>query len=131
MNAKVTADEDTDEANTQTLVSGALLQQKMMEQGGREARLADEPLGPERPTGVDFLAFYEATGLSVGDRFVWDDGVVSEVVEIFEARQDGLFGSEGDDIIHFTAPEHEEPMPEGAEGIGRDLARGTITLADD
>lgn len=112
-----------------TLIQGSMLQQKMMEQGEREARLADEPFGPEPPRGDDYVAFYEAAGMEEGDRFVWDfDGEESEVVAVFEARQGGLLADEGDDIIHFTSPDHDTPQVVGAEDLGAQIANGDITL---
>ena len=110
-----------------TLISGALLQQKMMEQSEREARLADEPLGPELPRDGDFVAFFEASGLGVGDRFVWEfDGEVSEIVAVFEARQDGPFADKGDSLVHFTTPDYEKAAVTGARQLGKYLANEEI-----
>ena len=114
-----------------TMISGALLQKKMLEEAEREERLADEPLGPERPTGEDYVAFFEAAELEVGDRFVWDfDGEASEVMAIFDARHDGLIADEGDTLVHYSTPEEEGTQADSAESVGRSLAEGTIRLED-
>ena len=106
-----------------TLISGAMLQQAML----REGRLADEPFGPEPPRGDDFVAFFEAAELGVGDRFTWAfDGEESEIVAIFEARQDDIFADEGDALIHYTAPEEDTPQVMGAETAGRYISDGEI-----
>ena len=115
-----------------TLIQGSMLQQKMIEQGEREARLADEPLGPEPPRGDDFVAFFEAADMDVGDRFTWAfDGEVSEVVAIFEARQDGPFGDKGDPIVHFTSPDCDGAAVTHAETLGGYIAGGEVVLEAD
>ncbi len=54
----------------------------------REERLADEPIGPERPRmPADEQAFYDLADLEAGDRLEWDDGEVSEVVATVPAQQ--------------------------------------------
>ena len=65
--------------NTTTTEIAAL--EKQLAEKKREARLADEPLGPERPTTLaDAKAFYDAIGgVEEGDRLVWSDGRVDEV----------------------------------------------------
>lgn len=125
----------SDESQTMTVrtkaeLTSAKLMRKQIEERKREERLADEPLGPDRPTGEDYVAWFEAAELEVGDRFVWGfDGMESEIVAVFEARQDGIFGDEGDTLVHYSTPD-EGPQVDSAEGIGRAIAMGTITLED-
>ena len=114
-----------------TMISGALLQKKMLEEAEREERLADEPFGPEQATtDADYISHFEVLDLRPGDTYVDTDGVAGDVVGVVQA-QGGLYCEEMDRdtvmLVHIDFPEeHGGRAVYDDWQIGWDASRGKI-----
>ena len=111
---------------TQILSSG--IQMAMQ----REARLADDPIGPEpAKTADDKRAHFHAAGISAGTVIELHDGVRATVEGVVPSDCEAGFGADVEQFVHISGTdprsgEFRDAVP--ASMVGGDLARGRKTV---